>query len=217
MEVWNVALFRIKIKAYCYLGNILLYIILYYIIHYCLSVKMLINKERKMKHLNTFYILEIILCILVLVSLYLISHFVYIDAFNIRFVSYILGNWIIISIIDWKKQIGKTPPKVRWFTFLLITVTILIFVIYKPDISYKKGKEIVIAYGYDNIYELQNKSIASFQSKTPPLVPYAYLYAGEKSNVKYYVLLSPINGEIKTEKIGGGNSLDLYFEMRYGK
>ena len=178
---------------------------------------MLSNKERKMKQLNTFYILEIILCILVLVSLYLISHFVYVDAFNIIFVSHILGNWIIISIIDWKKQIDKTPPKVRWFTFLLITVTILIFVIYKPNISYKKGKEIVTAHGYDNIYELQDKSIASFQLKTPPLVPYAYLYAGEKSNVKYYVLLSPINGEIETEKIGGGNSLDLYFEMRYGQ
>jgi len=34
---------------------------------------------------------------------------------------------------------------------------------------------------------------------------------------KYYILLSPINGEIETEGIREGNYINVYFEMKYGK
>jgi hypothetical protein len=77
--------------------------------------------------------------------------------------------------------------------------------------------EIVASQGYDNIYELKDKSITAFRLKHTHLVPDAYLYAGEKNNVEYYILLSPINGEIETEIMGNGNYLDKYFEMKYGQ
>jgi len=81
--------------------------------------------------------------------------------------------------------------------------------------SYNKGKDIVTSQGYENIYELQDRSIYSFSLKKTYFVPEAYLYAGEKNNVKYYILLSPIDGEIVTEKIGSGSYIDMYFDMKY--
>ncbi len=87
----------------------------------------------------------------------------------------------------------------------------------KPNFSYTKGKDIVASHGYNNLYELQDKSITSFRLKHTKLVPEAYLYAGEKNNVRHYILLSPIDGEIETEKIGDGNYLDKYFQMKYGR
>lgn len=103
----------------------------------------------------------------------------------------------------------------RWFTILLITITIVIFVISKPNFSYKEGKGIAASQGYESLYELDDKSIISFRLKHTRLVPDAYLYAGEKNNVKYYILLSPIDGGIETEKIGDGNYIDKYFEIKH--
>ena len=116
----------------------------------------------------------------------------------------------------WKQESNKIIPKLRWFTALLVVATLVVFVAYRPDISYTKGKDIVASHGYENIYELQAKSILSFRLTHTHLVPNAYLYAGEKDNIKYYILLSPIDGEIETETIGDGNYIDGFFEMRYG-
>jgi len=160
-------------------------------------------------------VIEIILCIFVLVSMYLISHFIYADVFRIKFIIILLSNWIFLTIFNWKREIQTDHPKIRWFTLLLISITIVVFVAYKPRFSYNKVKDIIAEQGYDNIYELQDKSIIAFRLKHTRLVPDAYLYAGEKNNVKYYILLSPINGEIETEKMGDGNYLDKYFEMKY--
>lgn len=161
-------------------------------------------------------IFEIILCIFVQVSMYLISHFIYADAFRIKFFITLLTNWIVITILNWKREINTERPKLRWFTFLLVAFSIVVFLACKPSFSYTKGKDIVAQHGYDAIYELQDKSITAFRLKHTNLVPNAYLYAGEKNNVKYYILLSPINGEIETERMGDGNYLDKYFEMKYG-
>lgn len=158
---------------------------------------------------------EIILCILVQVSMYLISHFIYADVFHINIIAILLTNWIITTIIYWKKEINTDHPKFRWFTHLLIAIIIVLFVVFKPNFSYTQGKDIIAEQGYTNIYDLQDKSIIAFQLKHTRLVRDAYLYAGEKNNVKYYILLSPINGDIETEKMGDGNYLDRYFEMKY--
>lgn len=160
-------------------------------------------------------IFEIILCVFVQVSMYLISHFIYVDAFHINFVAYFLTSWIVITLIYWKKEINTDRPKIRWFTLLLITITIVVFLVSKPNFSYMQGKDIIVSQGYDNIYELQDKSILSFRLKNTHLVPEAYLYAGDKDNVKYYILLSPIDGDIEIEKMGNRNYLDRYFEMKY--
>ncbi|NLG86156.1 MAG: hypothetical protein GX489_02950 [Firmicutes bacterium] len=159
-------------------------------------------------------ILEITLCIFVKTGMYLISHFIYADAFHIRFLQILLTNWIVITLIDWKREINTDHPKLRWSTPLLIAITIVIFVVYKPNFSYTQGKDIIAEEGYTNIYELQDKSIIALRLKHTRLVPDAYLYAGEKDNVKYYILLSPINREIETERMGDGNYLDKYFEMK---
>jgi hypothetical protein len=52
---------------------------------------------------------------------------------------------------------------------------------------------------------MQDKSIIALRLKHTCLVPDAYLYARGRNNVKYYILLSPINGKIETEKMGDGN------------
>jgi competence protein ComGC len=162
-------------------------------------------------------IFEITLCTVVKVGMYLISHFIYADVFRVSFAAYLLTSWIVITIIDWKKEINTTRPRVRWFTLLVVAIATVIFVVSKPNFSYTKGKDIVASHGYNNLYELQDKSITSFRLKHTKLVPEAYLYAGEKNNVRYYILLSPIDGEIETEKIGDGNYLDKYFQMKYGR
>jgi hypothetical protein len=169
-----------------------------------------------MKNQQSILILEIILCTVVKVGMYLLSHFVYADAFRVSFAAYLLTSWIVITIMNWKKEILTARPRVRWFTLFVLAFTITIFVVSKPSFSYMKGKDIVASHGYSNLYELQDKLILSFHLKRTKLVPEAYLYAGEKNKVKYYILLSPIDGEIGTERIGEGNYLDKYFEMKYG-
>jgi putative effector of murein hydrolase len=84
-------------------------------------------------------IFEIILCIFVQVIIYLISHFLYADVLNIKFFIVLLSNWIIITIINWKKEINTERPKPRWFTYLLISIVIVVFIAYKPGFSYEKG------------------------------------------------------------------------------
>jgi len=166
---------------------------------------------------KTVLVFEIILCLVIQVIIYLISHFIYADAFHVKYITVLLNSWIIVTIINWKREINTDRPKLRWFTLLLISITLAVFLAYKPGFSYARGKEIVTAQGYDNIYELQDRAINAFRLKHTRLVPDAYLYAGEKNNVKYYILLSPINGEIETERMGEGSYLDAYFEMKYGK
>jgi len=160
-------------------------------------------------------VFEIVLCLFVLISIYLVSHLIYADVFKLRFFITLLGNWIIVTIINWKREVNTDRPKPRWLTFLLIFVVIIVFIAHKPAFSYNQGKNIIAQHGYDNVYELQDKSIIAFRLKHTRFVPYAYLYAGEKDNIKYYILLSPINGDIEAERIGDGNYLDIYFRMRY--
>jgi len=168
-----------------------------------------------MKSQRKILIFEIILCIIAIVVMGLIAYFIYGNAFHINFVAYILPNWIVVTLLNWKKEMNTDNPKLRWFTFLLIIITVVMFIMFKPNISYKKGKDILASKGYENLYELQDKSIYSFPLKKTYFVPEAYLYAGEKNNVKYYILLSPIDGEIETEKIGSRSYIDMYFEMKY--
>lgn len=56
--------------------------------------------------------MEIILCIVVQVSMYLISHFIYADVFNIKFFVVLLTNWIFITLINWEREKTLT---VRYF------------------------------------------------------------------------------------------------------
>lgn len=169
-----------------------------------------------MKSQRKVLIFEIVLCILVQGFLHLIVHFVYADAFKINF-AYLLTSWIIFTLVYWKREVNTNNPRFRWYTFIIIFIIIIIFVIFKPNISYKQGKGMIALDGYDNIYELQEKSMSTHLFKYNNLIPKAYLYTGEKNNIKYYVFLSPINGEIKTEIMGEGNYLDKYFERKYGQ
>lgn len=41
------------------------------------------------------------------------------------------------------------------------------------------------------------------------------MYISSDYLCRYYILSSPINGNIETEKMGDGNYLDKYFEMKY--
>lgn len=161
-------------------------------------------------------LLEITLCILVVATLLYTAIVYYAGAYRINTLLLPLLNWVVVTLVMWKQESNKIIPKLRWFTALLVVATLVVFVAYRPDISYTKGKDIVASHGYENIYELQAKSILSFRLTHTHLVPNAYLYAGEKDNIKYYILLSPIDGEIETETIGDGNYIDGFFEMRYG-
>jgi len=166
-----------------------------------------------MKNQKKILVFEIILCILAIVVMGLIAYYTYGNAFHISFVAIILPNLIVVTIINWKKEVNTEHPKPRWFALLLITITVGMFIMYKPNITYKEGKNIVSSHGYENIYELQDRSIYSFPLTKTYFVPVAYLYAGEKNDVKYYILLSPIDGEIATEKVGR-SYIDMYFDMK---
>ncbi len=62
-------------------------------------------------------IIEIILCLLFKVSIYLISHFVYEDVIDIAFIQSLLTSWIVITLIYWKMETNTDNPKFRKFTF----------------------------------------------------------------------------------------------------
>jgi len=160
---------------------------------------------------------EILLCLSVAVIMGLIVQSVYANAFRIGFIAYLLPSWIGATLVNWRKEANKEYPKFRWFTFLLLAVTIALFLGFKPRITYAEGKDIIASHGYANLYELQDKSITSFRLKKTRLIPEAYLYGGEKDKIRYYILLSPVDGEIQAERIGEGNYLDLYFAMKYGR
>lgn len=159
-------------------------------------------------------IIEIILCLLFKVSIYLISHFVYEDVIDIAFIQSLLTSWIVITLIYWKMETNTDNPKFRKFTFLVIAITITLFFIYKPKYTYSEGKEIAAKEGYENIYELEYKSIIGLKLKGSHFIPNVYLYGGQKDNAEYYILISPISGELRTEKMRDGNYLDKYFDLK---
>ncbi|NLG37081.1 MAG: hypothetical protein GX549_03630 [Clostridiales bacterium] len=142
----------------------------------------------------------------------LLSYFVYAGVFRLYFVISSLGSWVVVTLINWKKETATDRPKVRWFTVFLIALAVALSVAMKPAITYGEGKRIAARQGYENISELRVRSMRSFGLKTSRFVRDAYLYTGEKDNARYYILLSPIDGQIETEKIGDGNYLDMYFE-----
>ncbi len=170
-----------------------------------------------MRRQSIILICEIMLCILILTAMYLITHHVYADVFRIGTAASLPTSWIVITILNWKKETDTDRPKARWFTLVVVAVAIAVFAVAKPNITYEEGKSIVSAQGYENLYELQDKSILAFGLKHTKLVPEAYLYVGERNSIKYYILLSPIDGEIDTELIGDGNYLDMYFDVKYGQ
>ncbi|MGI5839941.1 MAG: hypothetical protein ACOX8W_09810 [bacterium] len=170
-----------------------------------------------MKSQKRILVFEILLCLSVAVIMGLIVQSVYANAFRIGFIAYLLPNWIGATLVNWRTEANKEYPKFRWFTFLLLAVTIALFLGFKPRITYEEGKDIIASHGYANLYELQDKSITSFRLKKTRLIPEAYLYGGEQDKIKYYILLSPVDGEIQAERIGEGNYLDLYFAMKYGR
>lgn len=158
-------------------------------------------------------ICEIILCILVQVAAYLMATYIYAGALDIRFPVTLLTNWVVITLINWKEEVRTEAPKVRWFTLLLLASIVIVLFFYKPKLTYQEGKDFVARQGYENVYELEDRSIIALGLKRTHFVKNAYLYAGEKGNTKYYIMLSPVNGEIRAEAMGEGNFLDIYFDM----
>ncbi len=117
-------------------------------------------------------VFEIILCIFVQVSMYLIFHFIYADAFRIKFIIILLTHLIVITIFNWKREINTDYPKLRWFTLLLVSITIVVFIAYKPSFSYTKGKDIIAAQGYDNIYNLIGELIIKYNEELMAIKTY---------------------------------------------
>ncbi|MGI5878020.1 MAG: hypothetical protein ACOX7W_05370 [Christensenellales bacterium] len=158
-------------------------------------------------------LLEIIACLAVLVSVMLLSHYVYAGVFRLYFVISSLGCWVVATLINWKKETATDRPKVRWFTVFLLALAAALFVAMKPAITYGEGKRIAARQGYEYISELRERSVLPLRLRTSRFVRDAYLCCGEKDAARYYILISPIDGQIETEKIGDGNYLDMYFAM----
>lgn len=167
-----------------------------------------------MKPQNWVLLFETILCLLVVAGIYLINHYMFANTYRPGLVTGLLIGWVFSTFFSWKKELKKDGPKPRLFTYILIALTILIFAFTMPKLTYEQGKEILAQRGYDEISELEINTVYALRLPNNTLIPDAYLYAGKNNNIEYYIVLSPISGEMETEEMGTGNYLDKFFEMK---
>jgi len=102
---------------------------------------------------------------------------------NVDYFLFILPQWIIVTFLNWRKEIKTESPKLRWFTFLLITIMMATFVMLKPNFSYQKGKDRIISQAYEDLSHMQVKSIFASKLESTFLLPTAYLYTGKKNGI----------------------------------
>ncbi len=169
-----------------------------------------------MERQKAFLILEVTLCASLFVSLLLVSHYVYADV--LRFVFFpcsMLTSWVTVTVINWKSEANTERPRMRWFTFVVLTLAAGTFILFRPHVTYRQGASIASSWGYENIHGLPDKSVLAFEFyQSAKYAANAYLYAGEKKGVRYYVLVSPHDGAVEAIEIGTGNYLDMYFERK---
>lgn len=165
-----------------------------------------------LKPQNWVLLFEIILCLLVVAGIYLINHYMYANTYRPNLVTGLLIGWVFSTFFSWKKEFKKDGPKIRLFTYVLIALTILIFAFTMPKLTYEHGKEILAQRGYDEIRELKIKTVFALRLPSTTLIPDAYLYAGKNNNIEYYIVLSPISGQMETEEMGTCSYLDKLFK-----
>lgn len=166
-------------------------------------------------------LVEFILCAIFLGAYFFINQMVFAGTFRNHWAVITLFNLGILCVIQMIKNIKKEVkirPWERWIVDFLIVASVVMLVLVKPNYTYRQGRDIVVAQGYENLYELPVKSIwAAHHFESDGVKLNAYLYAGEKEGAKYYILVNLLDGEIATETVGGGNYIDIFLNMKYGQ
>ncbi|MFP4457823.1 MAG: hypothetical protein ACOCRO_09515 [Halanaerobiales bacterium] len=167
-----------------------------------------------MKNKKAVIIIEIFLCSLLVFGIYSLSHYVYADVYDVTIPISVIISYIVVSMINLKKESKNLRHKFRYFTVILFVITFIFILSTKPVYTYHEGIGIAKDNDFDNVSVLSTKSILSFNLERNYFITNSYLYIGEKNNQKLYLLLSPINGEIETFDYEGNNYISRYFELK---
>ena len=166
-----------------------------------------------MKRQSKILLLEILLCIALIVLSFYLSHYVYVDVYNMGFAVILLTSLVTTTLLSWKKQVNS-KPRFRWEVYAIICIGITIFVFTKPKYTYEQGKHLLRGKNYESIGSLEDKSLISFELERNYFIPSAYLYTGRKNGEEYYFQVQPKTGEIYFLKVGEGNYIDNYLKLK---
>lgn len=168
-----------------------------------------------MKKQSKMILFEVILYIALITLTYYLSHYVYADAYNMRFAVTALNSLIVVTLFDWKKEVKS--PWFRWEVYAILGIVIITFLITKPKYTYEQGKELLREQNFTRIASLEDKSLISFKLDRNYFIRSSYLYTGNKNDEKYYIQVHPKSGEIDLLKVGEGNYIDNYLKLKKEK
>jgi len=162
-----------------------------------------------MKKQSMKLLFEVILCIALIMLTYYISHYVYADAYNMRFAVSALTSLIVLTL--------SNRRNCKWEVFIILSIVIMMFLVTKPKYTYEQGKELLKEQNFTSIKSLDDKSLISFKLDRNYFIRSSYLYTGIKDGEKYYILVHPKSGEIDCLKVGEGNYIDNYLKFKEEK
>ena len=152
---------------------------------------------------------EIILCLLVKFFIYFITWNYYSYTYNAEIIQMAITVWIVVSLINWKRE-RKIDNNLRKFTFVLLISVLMIFFFTKPNMTFNQGRGMLKDKGYNDISEFKYRSVVTTDFDLKVNSYNAYLYSGYKNGEALYILISPKTGEVLEKKIGSGSYLDDY-------
>lgn len=147
------------------------------------------------------YIINIILTLISLLLLVLLHIFVY-KGLGSSFSFIILGSWLTINIIH---LFDKNIVKEKYLYIMgisILIVSITIYILNLPAVSYPKAIDIAIDYGLTDLKEPPFEVI--FANKLPKnkRITESYMFVGKYKDKDVYLMVSPIDGSIQVENIG---------------
>lgn len=158
---------------------------------------------------------EVILYMALILLTYYISHYIYADAYNMRYAARALTLLIVSTLTEWRKEGKNLRPK--WEVYVVLGIVIIVFLATKPKYTYEQGKELLKEQNFTGIESFEDRSLISFKLDRNYFIQSSYLYIGDKNGEKYYLQVHPKSGEIDSLKVGEGNYIDNYLKLKKEK
>lgn len=136
---------------------------------------------------------------------------VYGAAYHARLPVILLGGWLGARGFSALKKEHRL-----WFPLMtlgIVAAALILFAAGRPPITYGQGLELAASAGYRDLREMPERSVISLTLESSRQVPEAYLYGGEKDAQQWYVLVSPLSGQLEVHLSGQDTYIDRFLEM----
>lgn len=144
-----------------------------------------------MKKTSRNYLLNLIGTLVLSIVLWLLNQRLYVGIIT-KLPMLMLNLWFVMSLINYPKD--ETEQNSLRFGIFIWILSVLVFFVQKPKLSFDEAQSVAQQEGLKNIQEIETKFTEDTKLPTQNTLIKVYLVKGELEGEGAYVLVSPING-----------------------